>query len=93
MTVTVLSEDEYDAQAYHAVLVQGRTTVCVDADDDRVRMIPLAKVNHVDAPDGTFVTGTELPEWFYGGGRYGFVEDGVFPELEQHREDLERETA
>lgn len=92
MTVTVLSEDEYDSQTYDAVLVQERTTVCVDADDGRVRVIPLPKVNHVDAPDRTFVTGTELPEWFYGGGRYGFVEDGTFPEFEQHREDLERET-
>lgn len=92
MTVTVLSEDEYESQSYHAVLVRGDTTVCVDAEEDRIRAIPLPKVNHVDAPDGTMVSGTELPEWFYGGGRYGFVEDGQFPELEQHIEELERET-
>jgi hypothetical protein len=93
MTVTVLSEDEYDSQAYDAVLIQERTAVCVDAGDNRVRAIPLAKVNHVDAPERTFVTGTELPEWFYGGGRYGFVEAETFDEFERHREDLERETA
>lgn len=93
MTVTVLAEDEYDSQSYDAVLVQDRTTVCVDADDGRVRVIPLSKVNHVDAPDRTFVTGTELPEWFYGGGRYGFVDAAAFEEFEQHLEELERETA
>jgi hypothetical protein len=91
VTITVLSESEYEAGEYHAVLVRARTVVCVDADDGRVRMVPLSGVSHVDAPEGSVVTGAELPEWFHGGGDYGFVLADRFPDLQEHLEDLERE--
>jgi len=100
MTITVLSADEYEPQPFDAVLVRENTVVCVatDVDDDRAgdrddlaRTIPLGKVNHVDAAPDQLLSGTELPDWFYGGGAYGFVAVEAFPELSAHLEDLHRE--
>lgn len=100
MAITVLSADEYKAQEYDAVLVRDRTVVCVSTDfedgdedvDGLVRTIPLGNVNHVDADPDSMLSGTEVPDWFYGGGKYGFAAIEQFPELEQHLEELERET-
>jgi hypothetical protein len=104
MAISVLSTDEYKAQTYEAVLVRENTIVCVTnevnpEDDDfpnhdgMVRVIPLSNVNHVDADPDLLLSGTELPDWFYGGGNYGFVVVEEFPEIEDHLEDLQRETA
>lgn len=103
MAISVLSKDEYKAQTFDAVLVRDNTVVCVandvDSGDDFehrdgvVRTIPLSNVNHVDADPDLLLSGTELPDWFYGGGNYGFVLVEEFPEVEEHLEDLQRETA
>lgn len=102
MAITVLAADEYKAQEFDAVLVRDRTVVCVarefegengaDDQDGLIRAIPMEKVNHVDADPGTMLSGTEIPDWFYGGGQYGFADVEAFPDLEEHLEDIERET-
>lgn len=103
MSITVLSTDEYKAQPFDAVLVRENTVVCVardgDSDDDTtadrdglVRVIPLQNLTNVDADPDLLLSGAELPDWFYGGGQYGFVEVEEFPEVEEHLSDLQRET-
>jgi hypothetical protein len=46
------------------------------------------KVNHLDGPAEDLYHDTEIPESFYGGADYGFVDVAQFPEMEQHLEDL-----
>ena len=92
MAITVLSSGEYQAQEFDAVLIRERTVVCVDGDEDRLRMIPLEKINHVDAEPETMLSGRNVPESFYGGCECGFVEVEAFPDLQDHLEELDRET-
>ena len=87
---TVFTVDEYDALEFDAVLVRERTVVCLDG-DETARVVPLGKLNHVDADPETMLVERELPESFYGGGQYGFVRVEEYPELEQHLEALEAE--
>ncbi|WP_435181937.1 hypothetical protein [Halorussus sp. AFM4] len=87
---TVYTVDEYDALEFDAVLFREQSIVCLDATDE-VRVVPLNKVNHVDADPETMLVERELPESFYGGGDYGFVRLEEYPELQQHLEDLEAE--
>ncbi|WP_128478871.1 hypothetical protein [Halorussus pelagicus] len=87
---TVFTVDEYDALEFDAVLVRERTVVCLDG-DETARVVPLGKLNHVDADPETMLVERELPESFYGGGQYGFVRVEEYPELEQHLEQLDAE--
>ncbi|MFC7078871.1 hypothetical protein [Halorussus caseinilyticus] len=87
---TVFTVDEYDALEFDAVLVRERSVVCLDG-TETVRVVPLNKVNHVDADPETMLVERELPESFYGGGEYGFVDLDEYPELEQHLEELDAE--
>ncbi|NHN61276.1 MULTISPECIES: hypothetical protein [Halorussus] len=87
---TVFTVDEYDALEFDAVLFRERSIVCLEGTDE-VRVVPLNKVNHVDADPETMLVERELPESFYGGGDYGFVDLEQYPELQQHLEDLEAE--
>ena len=87
---TVFAVDEYEAQAFDAVLVRERTVVCLDGTDE-IRVVPLDKVNHVDADPDQMLVEQELPDTFYGGGDYGFVVLDEYPELQQHLEELEAE--
>ncbi|PSQ18294.1 hypothetical protein BRD00_05360 [Halobacteriales archaeon QS_8_69_26] len=92
MAITVLSADEYQAQEFDAVLVRERTVLCIDDEEDRLRMIPLEKVNHVDAAPETMLSGRDVPESFYGGCECGFVETESFPDLQEHMAELDRDT-
>ncbi|WP_137286242.1 hypothetical protein [Halorussus salinisoli] len=87
---TVFTVDEYDALEFDAVLVRERSVVCLDG-TETARVVPLDKVNHVDADPETMLVERELPESFYGGGEYGFVDLDEYPELEQHLEELDAE--
>ena len=87
---TVFAVDEYESMAFDAVLVRERTVVCLDGTDS-VRVIPLDKVNHVDADPDLMLVEREIPESFYGGGDYGFVVLDEYPDLREHLEDLEAE--
>ncbi|WP_158059149.1 hypothetical protein [Halorussus halophilus] len=87
---TVFAVDEYDALEFDAVLVRDRTVVCLDGTDS-VRAIPLDKVNHIDADPDTMLVEREIPESFYGGGEYGFVDLDTYPQVEQHLEELDAE--
>lgn len=94
--ITVLSTDEYQAQEYDAVLLRERTVVCIaladgEGSDDRLRVIPLEKINHIDAAPETMLAGRDIPETFHGGGECGFVELEKFPDLQAHLEEVERE--
>jgi hypothetical protein len=86
----VFTVDEYDALEFDAVLVRERAVVCLDCTEE-ARVVPLDKVNHVDADPETMLVERELPDTFYGGGEYGFVNLDEYPELEQHLEELEAE--
>ena len=87
---TVFAVDEYDSLEFDAVLVRERTVVCLDGTDS-ARVIPLDKVNHVDADPDLLLVERELPESFYGGGEYGFVDLDIYPEVERHLEELDAE--
>lgn len=87
---TVYTVDEYDPLEFDAVLVREDTVVCLDG-TETVRVVPLDKVNHVDADPETMLVERELPDTFYGGGEFGFVDIEEYPELEQHLDDLEAE--
>ena len=86
----VFTVDEYDALEFDAVLVRERTVICLDGTEE-ARVVPLDKVNHVDADPESMLVERELPDTFYGGGEYGFVNLDEYPELEQHLEELEAE--
>lgn len=87
---TVYAVDEYDPLTFDAVLVRGQTVLCLDG-TDTARVIPLDKVNHVEADPETMLVERELPDTFYGGGEYGFVDLDEYDELQQHLEELEAE--
>ena len=88
---TVYTVDEYEPQAYDAVLVQEETVVCLRADPALASVVPLDKVNRVDGDPDQVLTGPEIPESFFGGARYGFVDVGAFPRIGEHLEAIERE--
>lgn len=102
--VRLFTTTEYEGQTFDAVLVRERTAVCVREDDEEtaahgdtdndtlVRIVPLDKVNRVDCDEDALLVDTEIPESFYGGGEYGFVDTAVFPEIEAHLEELAEET-
>ncbi|USZ69937.1 hypothetical protein NGM10_16165 (plasmid) [Halorussus salilacus] len=87
---TVYTVDEYDPLEFDAVLVRENAVVCVDGTDE-VRMVPMDKVNHVDGDPDEMLIERELPDTFYGGGEYGFVNVEEYPELRQHLEELAAE--
>lgn len=87
---TVFTVDEYDPLEFDAVLVRENAVVCLDG-TETIRVVPLAKVNHVDADPDSMLVEREIPDTFYGGGEYGFVNVEEYPELRQHLEDLEAE--
>lgn len=88
-TAILYTVDEYDAQEFDGVLVQENTAVCLR--NDEARIIPLDKINRVDCDPETFLATHEIPETFFGGGDYGFVNVAEFPALEQHLEEIDRE--
>lgn len=88
---TVYTVDEYEPQAYDAVLVQEETVVCLRAQPAVASVVPLDKVNRVDGDPDQVLTGPEIPESFFGGARYGFVDVAAFPRIEEHLEAIERE--
>jgi hypothetical protein len=85
---TVFTVDEYDALEFDAVLVRERTIICLDGTEE-TRVVPLQKVNHIDADPEMMLVEREIPDTFYGGGEYGFVNVDEYPELERHLEELE----
>lgn len=100
--IKLFTTNEYEGQTFDAVLVRERAAVCVEraeeadrhGDDEGtlVRIVPLDKVNHIDGDAETLLVDTEVPESFYGGGEYGFVDTTKFPEIESHLEALADET-
>lgn len=86
---TVYTDD--DDVTCDAALVQVRTVCCVNTDAGRATVVPLDRVERVDADPDLLFTPPELPEWFFGGGRYGFVDIDRFPSIQRHLEDLSRE--
>lgn len=90
--VTLFTTAEYEAQSFDAVLFRDELVVCVRVDEDLVRVVPLDKVNHVDADADLLLVDTEIPESFYGGADYGFVDTDQFPDIQTHLEDLSGET-
>jgi len=87
---TVFEVDEYEAQEFDGVLVQENAVVCLDAGEN-VRVVPMDKVNHVDADPDLLLTGSEVPDSFFGGAEYAFVDVSKFDRLQEHLEDLQRE--
>jgi len=87
---TVYAVDEYDPLAFDAVLVRERTVVCLDG-EETARVVPLDKVNHVEADPDAMLVERELPDTFYGGGEYGFVDLDEYPQLQQHLDELAAE--
>ncbi|MFH5843364.1 hypothetical protein [Haladaptatus sp. DYF46] len=88
---TVFAVDEYEAQEYDAVLVQENAVVCLNADPGLARVIPFQKVNHVDSDPELHLSDSEVPDSFFGGAEYAFVEVSKFPRIQRHLEDLEKE--
>ncbi|MDX1747855.1 MAG: hypothetical protein R3324_18125 [Halobacteriales archaeon] len=88
---TVYAVDEYEPQAFDAVLVQEETVVGLQADPPQATVVPLTKVNRVDGDPATVLTGPAIPESFYGGARYGFVDLDAFPDVKEHVEAIDRE--
>ncbi|SEO86870.1 hypothetical protein SAMN05216388_102158 [Halorientalis persicus] len=90
-SITLFTTSEYEPQAFDAVLFRDQLVVCVRADEDSVRLVPLDKVNHVDGDAESVLVETEIPESFYGGAEYGFADVEQFPDLQAHLEDIESE--
>ncbi|MGA9400078.1 hypothetical protein [Haladaptatus sp.] len=88
---TVFAVDEYEAQEYDAVLVQENAVVCLNADPPLARVIPFQKVNHVDSDPELLLTDSEVPDSFFGGAEYGFVEVDKFERIQRHLEDIDKE--
>jgi hypothetical protein len=91
-SITVFTVDEYEPQEFDAVLFRESTVVCLRSESDLVRIVPLDKVNHVDGDAESMLVDTEIPDSFYGGASHGFVDMSLFPDLEQHLEELTQET-
>lgn len=102
--VRLFTTTEYEGQTFDAVLVREKAAVCVRVEDEEttandraesdtlVRIVPLDKVTHIDGDEDALLVETEIPESFYGGGEYGFVDIEKFPEIEAHLRDLAEET-
>ncbi|AQL41814.1 hypothetical protein BV210_03380 [Halorientalis sp. IM1011] len=90
-SITLFTTSEYEPQAFDAVLFRETLVVCVQADEESVRLVPLDKVNHVDGDADDVLVDTEIPESFYGGAEYGLADVEAFPDLQTHLEDLEGE--
>jgi len=90
--ITLATTAEYEAREFDAVLVREPLVVCVRADEDDMRLVPMDKVNHVDGDADDLLVDTQIPESFYGGADYGFVDVDRFPEIEEHLEELTGET-
>ena len=90
--ITLYTAAEYEPQQFDAVLLRDPVVVCVRAETDEVRLVPMDKVNHVDAQAAHLFVDTEIPESFYGGSDYGFVDVEQFPEMQEHLTDLTGET-
>ncbi|WP_335999594.1 hypothetical protein [Halorientalis halophila] len=90
-SITLFTTSEYEPQAFDAVLFRDDLVVCVRADEESVRLVPIDKVNHVDGDAEHVLVDTELPESFYGGAEYGFAAVEQFPALQAHLEDLRGE--
>ncbi|KZN22730.1 hypothetical protein A4G99_18485 [Haladaptatus sp. R4] len=88
---TVFAVDEYEAQEYDAVLVQENAVVCINADPPLARVIPFQKVNHVDSDPELLLTDSEVPDSFFGGAEYAFVEVDKFDRIQRHLEDIDKE--
>lgn len=88
---TVFAVDEYDSLEFDAVLVRESAVICLEG-TEKLRVIPMDKVNHIDADPDTMLVEREIPDTFYGGGEYGFVDVEQYPELQEHLEALEAET-
>jgi len=90
--ITLFTTAEYEPQAFDAILFREEIVVCVRADEDLVRVVPLDKVNRVDADQDLLLVETDIPESFYGGSDYGFVDTDQFPDIQAHLEDISGET-
>ncbi|WP_246987549.1 hypothetical protein [Halorientalis marina] len=90
--ITLFTAAEYEPQEFDAVLLRDSVVVCVRAETDSVRLVPMDKVNHVDGDAEHLLVDTEIPESFYGGSNYGFVDTEQFPEIEDHLAELTDET-
>lgn len=90
--ITLFTTAEYEPQEFDAVLVRNEIVVCVRADDDSMRLVPLDKVNRIDSNSEHLLVDTQIPESFYGGSDYGFVDIDQFPDLQTHLEELTGET-
>jgi hypothetical protein len=90
-SITLFTTSEYEPQAFDAVLFRDELVVCVQADSESVRLVPLDKINHVDGDAEDVLVETEIPESFYGGADYGFADVSQFPDLQTHLEELQGE--
>lgn len=90
--ITLFTAAEYEPQEFDAVLLRDPVVVCVRAETDEVRLVPMDKVNHVDADAEHLLVDTEIPESFYGGSNYGFVDIERFPDIREHLTELTDET-
>ncbi len=88
---TVFAVDEYEAQEYDAVLVQENAVVCLNADPPLARVIPFQKVNHVDSDPELLLSDSEVPDSFFGGAEYAFVDATKFERIQRHLEDIDKE--
>lgn len=90
--ITLFTAAEYEPQEFDAVLLRDPVVVCVRAESDTVRLVPMDKVNHVDGDSDHLLVGSEIPESFYGGSEYGFVDAEQFSEIRDHLAELTDET-
>lgn len=88
--LTVYAVGEYEPLEFDAVLVQERTIVCLRG-GEQASVFPLDKVNHVDADPDLMLAGAEIPDSFFGGAEYGFVDVEQFPVIQRHLTEIERE--
>ncbi|MGM0591434.1 MAG: hypothetical protein ACQETI_07365 [Halobacteriota archaeon] len=76
-------------ETYDAVIVKNRTVVCLRSDTNLARVLPLDEVESIDA-DADLVL-TDIPESFFGGAEFGFVEVDRFPAIQRHLDELAQE--
>jgi len=87
--ITLFTAAEYEPQEFDAVLLRDSVVVCIRAGTDEVRLVPMDTVNHVDGDAEHLLVDTEIPESFYGGSNYGFVDIEQFPDVREHLADLD----